>query len=196
MGFLPEEAEDEDLVLEKLVSALGLELADEGLAAAVHVHGGDEGEESVGVAADGGVLLGRPLDTTRPLVAVAAGLVGLLLASEAGGQQDGGGSQLEDAEDGEGGAEGAGGGGQEGDGEGTVVGDGREGAEAMDASHEGGVEKEGQEGLGVHCVLLKKDRNRYRYRKHYERRKSMYILGWKSHTQLNPVFAFELSSWP
>ena len=49
---LPEESEDQLLVVIKKVLVLGLEFADERLATRVHVHGGDEREETLG----GGVI--------------------------------------------------------------------------------------------------------------------------------------------
>ena len=44
----PEESEDQLLIVIKEVLVLGLQLADERLAAGVHVHLGDEGEETLG----------------------------------------------------------------------------------------------------------------------------------------------------
>ena len=80
---------------------MSLEFADEGLAALQSVHGPDESKKSILIGADGGNL---SVSGITPLVFAVAFF---LLAAEAGGQEKSGSSQLEDAEDGDGSAEGA-----------------------------------------------------------------------------------------
>jgi len=142
-----EKAEDEDLIIFKIGLRLGLQLADEALAALQGVHGPDEGEEGVLVAGDS--VDSRP-GVTPLLVAVAR----FFLTTEAGGQEKGSSSQFQGSEDGNGRAEGATGGGQEGDGEGTVVGHGGQGTNAIDRDHEAGGEEKNQKGFAVHVVFV------------------------------------------
>ena len=141
---LPEEGKDQSFIF--LDFFLSLEFADEGLAALQSVHGPDESKKSILIGADGGNL---SVSSETPLVSIAF----FLLAAEAGGQEKSGSSQLEDAEDGDGSAEGAGGGGQEGDGQSTLVGNGGEGADTMDGSPGDGVKEKCQKSLAVHLFV-------------------------------------------
>jgi len=133
-----EEGKDQSFIF--LDFFLSLEFADEGLAALQSVHGPDESKKSILIGADGGNL---SVSSETPLVSIAF----FLLAAEAGGQEKSGSSQLEDAEDGDGSAEGAGGGGQEGDGQSTLVGNGGEGADTMDGSPGDGVKESAKKAL-------------------------------------------------
>lgn len=139
-----EEGKDQSFIF--LDFFLSLEFADEGLAALQSVHGPDESKKSILIGADGGNL---SVSSEAPLVSIAF----FLLAAEAGGQEKSGSSQLEDAEDGDGSAEGAGGGGQEGDGQSTLVGNGGEGADTMDGSPGDGVKEKCQKSLAVHLFV-------------------------------------------
>jgi hypothetical protein len=139
-----EEGKDQSFIF--LDFFLSLEFADEGLAALQSVHGPDESKKSILIGADGGNL---SVSSETPLVSIAF----FLLAAEAGGQEKSGSSQLEDAEDGDGSAEGAGGGGQEGDGQSTLVGNGGEGADTMDGSPGDGVKEKCQKSLAVHLFV-------------------------------------------
>jgi len=141
-----EEGKDQSFIF--LDFFLSLEFADEGLAALQSVHGPDESKKSILIGADGGNL---SVSGITPLVFAVAFF---LLAAEAGGQEKSGSSQLEDAEDGDGSAEGAGGGGQEGDGQSTLVGNGGERADTMDGSPRDGVKEKCQKSLAVHFYFV------------------------------------------
>jgi len=140
-----EEGHDELLIFIQKVTVLGLQLADEGLSAAVHVHGADEGEEAFGGGVGGidigltpsalefGGSIGRsrcPIRWFRRSVrrsrssvgSLGSGISGsgvegavLVTASDGQLEEDGSGSELDSSDDGDDGSEGAGGGGDQGE---------------------------------------------------------------------------------
>ena len=152
-----EEGKHELLIVLEGGGLLGLELADELLAAAVGVHGGNEVEDGVSRGRSGAVEDGGALGAVVG-VAGGGGLVVLLLVVATGAQeaesQESGGSELQNAEDGEGGGEGADGTGEKRHGEGIVQGDGGESAEdGLHAAEDGEGEEQDAELEGVHCVV-------------------------------------------
>jgi len=139
-----EEGHDELLIFVQKVAVLGLQLADEGLSAAVHVQGADEGEEAFGggVGAIDNITLAtlelggsigrsrcpirwfrRSVRRSRSSVGSlgsgisGSGVEGAVLVSASNGQleEDGSGSELDGSDDGDDGSEGAGGGGDQGE---------------------------------------------------------------------------------